>query len=59
MQLKCRNESQAPEVHGAKALRDARAVSKTSILIASLPSAIRLVRFFHVDGAEPTRRPTQ
>jgi hypothetical protein len=34
-----------------------RAVSNTSRLITSLPSAIRLVRFFQVDGVEPTHRP--
>ncbi len=38
-----------------KLCRMRRAVSKTSTVIASLPSAIRLVRFFHVDGAELTR----
>jgi hypothetical protein len=35
-----------------------RAVINTSRLIASLPNVIRLVRFFHVDGVEPARRPT-
>jgi hypothetical protein len=45
-------------VLGAKALPMRRAVSKTSILIASLPGgAIRLVRFFQVDGAEPRADP--
>jgi hypothetical protein len=37
--------------------RSRRTVINTSSLIVSLPSAIRLVRFFQVVGAEPTRRP--
>jgi len=43
---------------GLEALPMRRAVINTSRLIARLPSAIRLVRFFQVDGVEPARRPT-
>ena len=37
--------------------RTRRAVVNTSRLIASLPSATRLVRFFQLEGFEPARRP--
>jgi hypothetical protein len=36
-----------------------RAVINTIRRITSLPSAIRLVRFFQVDGVEPARRPNE
>ncbi len=42
---------------GWKLCRTRRAVINTSRLIASLPIATRLVRFFHVEGFEPVRRP--
>lgn len=54
------NPSGAPSERAepvSKLCRTRRAASTTSRLMASLPSAIRLVRFRHGDGVESTRLP--